>query len=124
MRNVPVESVTAVRSPWSCGLVAVTVTPGRTAPCGSTTVPMIWPVVWAPANRAVNITSATAHHSCFHLMCVPSFCHLRNCFLSGTCLPGACHSTVHAVTIEMEIITLSCISRDVHHRGTNDDLTI
>src|SRR5690242_1320994 len=69
MRNVPVESVTAVRSPCSCGLVAVTVTPGRTAPCGSATVPMICPVVCAMASVAVETTSATAQNACFHLMC-------------------------------------------------------
>src|SRR5437764_5484519 len=41
----PFDSVTAVREPCNCGLVTVTVTPGRGAPDASVTIPVSAPVV-------------------------------------------------------------------------------
>src|SRR5262245_9106334 len=42
-RYLPSASVTAWRVPMSAGDVTVTVTPGRTAPCASVTVPLSRP---------------------------------------------------------------------------------
>src|SRR5262249_229357 len=50
-RYTPLLSVTPVKSPSASGLFSETVTPGRTAPLESTTLPTIVPVVvrWASA---------------------------------------------------------------------------
>jgi hypothetical protein len=52
-RYDPLLFVTAVREPWSDGLVAVQVTPGSAAPDESVTVPVMSPVVWANARLPV-----------------------------------------------------------------------
>ena len=52
-RYLPSASVTVVRVPISAGDVAVTVTPGNTAPCASVTVPASRPCpIWANAGVA------------------------------------------------------------------------
>jgi hypothetical protein len=48
-----------VFAPCSCGLVAVTVTPGSTAPCASTTVPTNRLVVCAETGDANAKSAAT-----------------------------------------------------------------
>src|SRR5581483_11549864 len=64
MRYSPLPSVTAVICP-TCrfGLVAVTVTPGSTAPLSSVTTPSMiaWVFVCAVASGAINRSAARAH---------------------------------------------------------------
>ena len=55
----PPAPVVVLRGAISAGLLTVTVTPGRTAPCSSVAVPVIVPVCWANAGTAASIASAT-----------------------------------------------------------------
>src|SRR5437667_5431526 len=64
-RYFPSASVTVVRLPINDGDVAVTVTPGSTAPCASLTVPLRRPcAIWANPGDAIstpNIANTTNH---------------------------------------------------------------
>src|SRR5688572_27528972 len=57
---MPASLVTAVSAPICAGLVAVTVTPGRTPPCASLISPLMLPVELAPPPCA-NATDESAN---------------------------------------------------------------
>ena len=65
-RYWPFASVTVLLTPTSAGLRASTVTPGRTPPALSLTVPSIDPPCsWAAAGAASASMAATIHRNCF-----------------------------------------------------------
>src|SRR5581483_1339317 len=74
-RYNPSVPVTAVCTPISDGLAAVTVTPGRTAPLLSTTLPLMEPVVLAPPPCAnafgADTRQPAAHNASNTLLILP-----------------------------------------------------
>src|SRR5690242_18336367 len=69
-RNEPSASVTAVLTPTNDGLLASTVTPGKTAPDESLTVPCIEPVC-SCAHRGTALNKAAASNAASFLITPP-----------------------------------------------------